>query len=637
MPELTRVALVGIGGFGTVHRANLARLADRATLVAAVDVVVPEPGTLADTVQVFTSLDELLAAVAVDIVIIATPTNTHARLAQTAMRAGADVYLEKPTAASLDQFDSLVLTQRETGRAVQVGFQSLGSHALGALMDGSLVGEIQAVGATGAWVRPLRYWSRAAWAGRRTLGGEDVVDGVVTNPLAHAVATALTIAGARDRSSVERIDLDLYRANDIEVDDTSVVRIATATGLTVTAALTLDAETETDPMVVVRGSTATAEFHYTVDRVTIDGVVTEFGRTDLFENLLDHRDHGSELLSPLELTGAFMRVLDDVRVTEPHVIASEYIDWRGEGDAAHPVVQDVETWMARAVDAQATFSELGAPWAAARADTAIGTLEIGGEPVASYLDGAAITASSSPRPYLHPIRTRGGVTVTDHHPADHDWHFGLSVAVQDVDGANFWGGRTYVRDRGYIWRDDHGRIVSRKPRVTPTSITDVLSWLAPDGSELLQQKFDLTTRAVDVGWVFDLSFDLSGPRPVSLGSPGSNGRVGGGYGGLAWRIAECSNVDVRTPFASGEAAVHGTVAPWVAWSADFAEGPATIALASSATDPWFVRVEAYPGLGSSLAWDEPAVTPLTRKFRGLVADGRLSDAQVAAALAEPTA
>ncbi|MGV8882647.1 MAG: DUF6807 family protein [Rhodoglobus sp.] len=637
MPERTRVALVGIDGFGVVHRANLARLADRADFVAAVDVVAPEPGTLADNVRVYTTLDELLAAVAVDVVIIATPTNTHAGLAEAAMRAGADVYLEKPTAASLDQFDALVLTQRETGRAVQVGFQSLGSHALGPLMDGSLVGEIQAVGATGAWLRPLRYWSRAPWAGRRTLNGEDVVDGVVTNLLAHAVATALVIAGACDRSSVERIDLDLYRANDIEVDDTSVVRIVTATGPTVTAALTLDAEVQTEPVIIVRGSRATAEFHYTLDQVTIDGVTTEYGRTDLFENLLDHRDDGSELLSPLENTGAFMRVLDDVRVAEPHPIASEYIDWRGEGDAAHPVVQDVEAWMARAVDAQATFSELGAPWAAPRRDSAIGTLQIDDEPVATYLDGAAITASSSPRPYLHPIHTRAGVTVTDHHPADHDWHFGLSVAVQDVDGTNFWGGRTYVRDRGYTWRDDHGCIVSRHPRVSPTSITDVLSWLAPDGSELLQQQFDLTARAVDVGWVFDLSFDLRGSRAVSLGSPGSNGRVGGGYGGLTWRIAECSNVHVRTPFASGEQAVHGTVAPWVAWSADFAEGPATIALASSTTDPWFVRVDAYPGLGSSLAWDTPAVTPVARTFRGLVADGRLSDAQVAAALVESTA
>ncbi len=48
--------------------------------------------------------------------------------------------------------------------------------------------------------------------------------------------------------------------------------------------------------------------------------------------------------------------------------------------------------------------------------------------------------------------------VTDAHPADHDWHLGIGVAVQDVDGWNLWGGRTYVRDQGYQWLGDHGRI-----------------------------------------------------------------------------------------------------------------------------------------------------------------------------------
>ena len=51
--------------------------------------------------------------------------------------------------------------------------------------------------------------------------------------------------------------------------------------------------------------------------------------------------------------------------------------------------------------------------------------------------------------------------VTDHLPEDHVWHLGAGVAIQDVDGVNFWGGRTYTRDAGaYVWRKDHGRIVT---------------------------------------------------------------------------------------------------------------------------------------------------------------------------------
>ena len=73
-------------------------------------------------------------------------------------------------------------------------------------------------------------------------------------------------------------------------------------------------------------------------------------------------------------------------------------------------------------------------------------------------------------------------------------------------------------------------------------------------------------------------------------------------------------MDVFTPTARGEEAVHGTVAPWVAWSADFGagpgiSGPATVVVASADAaghaEPWFVRVSGYPGLGSALAWDRP--------------------------------
>jgi Family of unknown function (DUF6807) len=97
---------------------------------------------------------------------------------------------------------------------------------------------------------------------------------------------------------------------------------------------------------------------------------------------------------------------------------------------------------------------------------------------------------------------------------------------------------------------------------------------------------------------------------------------------------------VFTSAARGEDEVHGSVAPWVAWSADFAAGPgvsgaATIVIrspdASAAGDPWFVRVSSYPGLGSALAWDRPKLLAagqvLRRCFHVAIADGRLTEAE----------
>jgi hypothetical protein len=113
---------------------------------------------------------------------------------------------------------------------------------------------------------------------------------------------------------------------------------------------------------------------------------------------------------------------------------------------------------------------------------------------------------------------------------------------------------------------------------------------------------------------------------VHLGGPGSNGRTGAGYGGFFWRFPECTGVAVRTADAEGETAVHGSVAPWIAWSAVFDGGPATIRIeALDHHDPWFVRAEEYPAIGSALAWDSPAVVqpgaPLVRSFRATITDG----------------
>ena len=95
---------------------------------------------------------------------------------------------------------------------------------------------------------------------------------------------------------------------------------------------------------------------------------------------------------------------------------------------------------------------------------------VAGREVASYQDGSRIRPSSSPRPYLHPVRTLAGTVVTDHQPADHVWHLGVGVALQDVNGINFWGGRTYTRDAGrYVWRPDHGTVVRTSSTTTAAS------------------------------------------------------------------------------------------------------------------------------------------------------------------------
>ncbi|GAA3615576.1 Gfo/Idh/MocA family protein [Microlunatus ginsengisoli] len=357
-PEAARIAVIGIHGHGASHVLNAGRVG---RLVAVVDPRPPQPQTPAadDDVRWFTDLDSLLAAdLALDVAVLCTPLHTHAAMTTTLLRAGLDVLLEKPPTTTLAEFEALLAVSAETGRLCQVGFQSLGSQALervDQLVASGAIGTVSHLGAVGTWVRRRAYWQRAAWAGKRSLDGRPVVDGVITNPLAHATATALRLAGARRAVDVTSIDLALFRANDIEADDTSSVRIETEAGPTVIGAFTLCAETERPPSVTVYGSTGSIRLDYTLDRVhwTHDGgtVTTEHERSDLLADLIAARTDGTALLNPLADNGAFMRVMEAVRTApDPQPIPSAYVRWEGEGLDAHPIVPGIDAALARVAD-----------------------------------------------------------------------------------------------------------------------------------------------------------------------------------------------------------------------------------------------------------------------------------------------
>lgn len=375
MTSPARIIQVGVNGYGRHHLETIAELEalGRAQLVAAVD---PQPGAF-DAAPVCTTLEQALSEHPADVVSIATPIGTHAELAILALEHGADVLLEKPPTASLAEFQALLAVAERTGRAVQVGFQALGSDGIDvlqtALADG-VVGDHARVVAWGEWSRSVGYYTRSSWAGHRVFKGHRVADGAVTNPLAHAVASALAVSGAQRADQVRWVDTELYRAHDIETDDTAWVEVGTTVGVPVQAALTLCSPTagaDPSPSVAVIGDRGSVTFRYTDDEVDwrLDGEperTERVSRQGLLANLLDHREHGIPLLAPLADTGAFMSVLEASQTApEPQPIVAAFITWSGDGDARVPVIQGIADAVAAAVRDGRSWSQLGVPWATA--------------------------------------------------------------------------------------------------------------------------------------------------------------------------------------------------------------------------------------------------------------------------------
>jgi predicted dehydrogenase len=353
------VALIGANGHGRKHRKHLAALQAAGTVrlagLADVRPVDAEPG-----VAVFTDHRELLAATHPDVVVICTPPHTHLPIALDALDAGCDVLLEKPPVPTVADHRRLLAAVRSTGRACQVGFQALGSTAAARFEEAVAGIGLTDVAAVGSWQRDDAYYTRAPWAGRRSLDGRPVVDGALVNSFAHALMQAL----AATRAGTPRlIEVERYRTRGIEVDDTTFARLTFDGGLRITAAVTLAGEDFIPGEIIANGTAGRTVLEYPTDRLALPGDAsprTVPGRVDLLENLLAHRAEGAALVAPLERTASFTAVLEALTgLPVPPLLGEPHVETR----AGVRTIRGINGVLRRAAAEVALPSELGVTWA----------------------------------------------------------------------------------------------------------------------------------------------------------------------------------------------------------------------------------------------------------------------------------
>jgi predicted dehydrogenase len=119
-PREIRVAVVGVGHLGRHH----ARIASVMRGVRCVGVLDRHDGRADEVARAFglrilRTLEEV--AEEAEAVVIATPTVSHAEIAETLIARGCDVMIEKPIAATIGEADGILSSARAGGRIVQVG------------------------------------------------------------------------------------------------------------------------------------------------------------------------------------------------------------------------------------------------------------------------------------------------------------------------------------------------------------------------------------------------------------------------------------------------------------------------------------------------------------------------------------
>ncbi|HEY7057325.1 MAG TPA: Gfo/Idh/MocA family oxidoreductase, partial [Vicinamibacterales bacterium] len=153
--ERLQIALIGAGGQG-MSDTRWALRVPGIELTAVSDIY---DGRLARAKelwgqQIFTSRDyrEVLARPEVDAVIIATPDHWHAQVATDAMKAGKDVYVEKPMVQKIDEGLGVGETARQTSRILQVGSQRVSSIIYAKARDLYKSGAIGELNMVEAWI-----------------------------------------------------------------------------------------------------------------------------------------------------------------------------------------------------------------------------------------------------------------------------------------------------------------------------------------------------------------------------------------------------------------------------------------------------------------------------------------------------
>ncbi len=162
--DTIQIALIGAGGQGIGDTETALRVPG-VEIVAVADVY---DGRLARCRELwgdslFTTRDyrEVLARQEVDAVIVATPDHWHARIAIDAMKAGKDVYVEKPMIQDVEEGPLMIEAAQATKRILQVGSQRVSSIIYAKARDlfkSGVIGELNFVeawwhrnSAMGAW------------------------------------------------------------------------------------------------------------------------------------------------------------------------------------------------------------------------------------------------------------------------------------------------------------------------------------------------------------------------------------------------------------------------------------------------------------------------------------------------------
>ena len=221
---MIRVAIIGTGNISRFHIDAYCAFPSRCRIVALCDII---PEKCSDTqtrynllqAQIFDSHTAMLSALKgqIDLVSICTPPFCHSSIAIDCLKAGCNVVVEKPMAASLEECDAMLNAEKQSGKVLSCIAQNRFRDqvvALKKVLDSGLIGRVLHAQVDSFWWRGLHYydlWWRGTW---KSEGG-----GCTLNHAVHHIDMLIWMLGMPEKVTAV---LSNAAHNNAEVEDISV-------------------------------------------------------------------------------------------------------------------------------------------------------------------------------------------------------------------------------------------------------------------------------------------------------------------------------------------------------------------------------------------------------------------------------
>jgi len=389
--ESVRFGLIGVGGYALSYFDNILDM-EKNGLATFGSVAIRTPGKYPEQEKILAerdvpirrSFEEMLEKDRDRMEVVGIPTgiDSHRDLLIQASEAGLNILLEKPTTATIQDFDAMIEALERTGRWCAIGFQNQWDTnvvAVKKLTCSGRIGAIKEAVVIGNWMRDDKYFTRNAWSGAFMYDGKYILDGTINNPMAHYLFNALYFTSPEwGRVSIPTsVRAELYRAHDIQSEDTSCLEAMCDNGAKVMFYGSLNSSENMHPSIEIIGEKGRIEWQLqNVARVYEgDSLVEEIPAEDgcpvatMFQNVARYaRGEDKELYCPIQMTRAHVLAVNAAfeSAKKPVTIPAKYLKRKEEDEEGRiftEIIPDIKELSARAAGERKLYSDLDVPWA----------------------------------------------------------------------------------------------------------------------------------------------------------------------------------------------------------------------------------------------------------------------------------